>query len=180
MGKKGKPQSRITYENNNPNWTVRLTKALFIALQVFLENSGLSRRDFIAIALGKQIMNLILVRNEGYNQGLAVGNKQGYDKGSGDGYNNGWQQGLIAGEDKGYNKGYQDGREVGRKEGKDEGREEMYQNMKDKGKLWYFCAICGEPIVIDIDSAEHLFIIQMMRYHYWAHAECRNNQNYFY
>ena len=66
MGKKHKPPSRERYEQNNPNWTVRLTLFLFDALQAFLETSDLSRRDFIAIALKKQEMDYENAHSEGF------------------------------------------------------------------------------------------------------------------
>ncbi|UCH72481.1 MAG: hypothetical protein JSW62_02735 [Thermoplasmatales archaeon] len=79
---KHKAPSRIKYEKNNPNWTVRLTLYLFEVLQDFLEKSGLSRRDFIAIALGEQEMDYEKACSDGFGEGYDFG----YDHGHDDGY----------------------------------------------------------------------------------------------
>lgn len=176
MSKKHKPPSRIKYEENNPNWTVRLTRFLFEALQAFLEKSNLSRRDFIAIALKKQKMDYEKIITEGYNDGFAKGEESGYKTGLSDGYNNGWQQGFNDGQkkgiDEGYHKGFVEGLENGKKEGYNEGAEEIYEKMKDQNRLWYYCAVCGDQIFIEPNSPEHHFIIDMMRYHGWGHSGC--------
>lgn len=178
MKKKHKPPSRERYEEGNPNWTARLTKYLFDALQVFLEKSNQSRRDFIAIALGEQEMDYERVRNEWYDKGIIDGENNGYIMGESDGFNNGWQQGFNDGQKKGnedgYNKGYTEGLERGKKEGYDEGAEYIYEKIKDQNKLWYFCTFCGEPIIIEPNSDEHHFIIDMMRQNGWGHQGCNS------
>jgi len=121
MGKKHKPPSRERYEQNNPNWTVRLTLFLFDALQTFLEKSGLSRRDFIAIALKKQEMDYERIRTEGYNEGITDGEIEGYNKGKSDGFIDGKQV------------GYEEGHQIGYSEGHDQG---IYMN-KQKIKIRY-------------------------------------------
>jgi len=177
MGKH-KPPSRVKYEENNPNWTARLTLFLFDALQAFLEESGLSRREFMAIALGKQKADYERVSNESYSMGIIDGEKNGYNMGESNGYSNGWQQGFIAGEKKGnedgYQKGYAEGLKRGKKEGFDEGAEYIHEQTKDQNKIWYYCTVCGEPISIKPNSPAHHFIIDMMRFNGWKHPGCAN------
>jgi flagellar biosynthesis/type III secretory pathway protein FliH len=176
MGKKHKPPSRIKYEKNNPNWTVRLTKFLFDILQDFLEKSNLSRRDFIAIALKKQEMDYERIITEWYNDGFAEGEKSGYKTGSNDGYNKGCQQGFIDGQkkgiDEGYHKGYAEGLENGKKEGYAKGADEIYEKIKDQNKIWYYCVVCGELIFVEPNSPAHQFIIDMMISNGWKHPSC--------
>ena len=176
MGKKHKPPSRERYEQNNPNWTVRLTLFLFDALQTFLEKSGLSRRDFMAIALEKQEMDYENAHSEGFAEGFDAGKKNGYETGSSDGFDNGWQQGYNDGQKKGneegYTTGYSEGLKRGKKEGFDEGAEYIHEQTKDQNKIWHYCAVCGEPIVIKPDSSEHRFIIDMARFNGWKHSGC--------
>jgi len=177
MGKH-KPPSRERYEENNPNWTVRLTLNLYNALQEFLKKTGYSRRSFIRMALGKMKMNFERIKDEAYTKGIDDGERNGYTMGELDGYNNGWQQGYIDGQKKGneegYTTGYSEGLKRGKKEGFDEGAEYIYEQTKDQNKIWYQCVVCGEPIVIKPNSPEHLFIIDMMRLNGWKHSGCAN------
>lgn len=176
MGKKNKPLSREIYEQNNPNWTVRMPLELHNVLNDFLEDSDLSRREFMAIGLGKQKANFERVRDESYSMGIIDGERNGYNRGKTDGYNTGWQQGYNDGQKKGneegHQKGYAEGLKRGKKEGYDEGAEYIYEKMKDQNKLWYYCAGCGEPIFIERNSPEHHFIIDMMRQNGWRHSDC--------
>ncbi len=176
MGKTHKTPSRKKYEEKNPNWTSRLPIDLYVELEAFLEGYGQSRRDFIAIALGKQQANFERGRDEWYNRGLNDGEKNGYNMGKTDGYNNGWQQGYNDGQKKGneegYTKGYAEGLKRGKKEGFDEGAEYIHEKTKDQNKIWYYCVVCGEPIVIKPNSPAHHFIIDMMRFNGWKHSGC--------
>ena len=98
--------------------------------------------------------------------------------GESNGYSNGWQQGFIAGEKKGnedgYQKGYAEGLNRGKKEGYDEGALPTVMSLGIVAKIWYYCVVCGEPIVIKPDSIEHRFIIDMMRFNGWKHSGCAN------
>jgi flagellar biosynthesis/type III secretory pathway protein FliH len=176
---KHKPPSRVRYEKNNPNWTVRLTKALFIALQEFLEKTGYSRRSFIRMALGKMKMDFEKIRNAAYDEGIKYGEKNGYNMGESDGFKKGWQLGFDKGQKKGdeegYNKGCAEGLERGKKLGYAEGADYIYKKLKDQNKLWYYCTVCGKPIFIEPNSPEHQFIIDIMRSNGWKHSGC----NYF-
>ena len=176
MGKKHKAPSRVKYERNNPNWTARLTLNLYNALQEFLKKTGYSRRSFIRMALGKMKMNFERVWDEGYTEGFSDGEESGYEVGSSEGYDNGWQQGFTAGQKKGneegYNKGYVEGLKRGKMEGFDEGAEYIHEQTKDQNKLWYYCVVCRESIVIKPDSIEHRFIIDMARFNGWKHPGC--------
>lgn len=173
---KHKPPSRERYEQNNPNWTVRLTMALFIALQEFLEKTGYSRRSFIRIALGKMKMDFDKNWNEAYEEGIVDGERNGFSMGETEGFNKGWQQGLDEGQkngdEEGYSRGYAEGLERGKKEGYAEGADYIYEKTKDQNKLWHYCAVCGEPIFIKPNSPAHQFIIDMMRLNGWKHQGC--------
>ncbi len=181
MGKKHKPPSRERYEQNNPNWTVRLTLFLFDALQAFLEESDQSRREFIAIALEKQEMDYENAHSEGFIEGFDAGKKNGYETGSSEGFDKSWQQGYHDGQKKGneegYTTGYSEGLKRGKKEGYDEGAEYIYEKTKDQSKLWYYCVVCGEIIFIEPNSPEHHLIIDMMRHHGWKHSGCAYRGN---
>ena len=183
MAKKHKPPSRERYEQNNPNWTVRLTLFLFDALQAFLEKSGLSRRDFMAIALEKQEMNFDRVSNEWYNKGIIYGEIEGYNKGKSDGFIDGkqvgYEEGHQIGYSEGHDQGYSEGYAEGKKKGFDEGGEYLHEQTKDQNKIWHYCAVCGEPIVIKPNSPAHHYIIDMMRYNGWGHPECAQRISYW-
>lgn len=176
MSKTHRAPSRVTYEQNYPNWTARLPIDLYVELGAFLEESDQSRREFIAIALGKQKMNFEKIWDEAYDEGKEDGERNGHSMGETDGYNNGWQQGFNDGQKKGdedgYNRGYAEGLERGKKEGYAEGAEFIYEKTKDQNKLWHYCAVCGEPIFIIPNSPAHQFIIDMMRFKGWKHLGC--------
>jgi len=76
--KKKKPPSREKYEENNPNWTARLSVELKDEITTYLENSEQRRRDFMAIALKKQVADYEQARTQGYNDGYANGYKQSH------------------------------------------------------------------------------------------------------
>ena len=181
--KKHKPPSRERYEQNNPNWTVRMPIALHDALEAFLEGSDQSRRDFMAIALEKQEMDYERIRTEGYNEGITDGEIEGYNKGKSDGFIDGkqvgYEEGHQIGYSEGHDQGYSEGYAEGKKKGFDEGGEYLHEQIKDLNKIWYYCVVCGEPIVIKPNSPEHHFIIAMMRYNGWAHPECAQRISYW-
>ena len=82
---KHKPQSRITYEENYPVWSVRMPKEWIDELESELKANGQSRRDFLGVALKKQTLNAeeirVTWRKKGYNQGYERGNEDGDKKG---------------------------------------------------------------------------------------------------
>ena len=81
MKKKNKPPSRIKYENNNPVWSVRLTKELYIALNNFLRKSIQSRQEFIEIALNKKEAKFTNIIDQESSKGYKDGYDQGYKTG---------------------------------------------------------------------------------------------------
>ena len=178
MGKKHKAPSRVKYERNNPNWTARLTLNLYNALQEFLKETGYSRRSFIRMALGKMKMNFERASNEWYNKGIIDGEIEGYNKGKSDGFIDGkqvgYEEGHQIGYSEGHDQGYSEGYTEGKKKGFDEGGEYLHEQIKDLNKIWYYCVVCGEPIVIKPDSPAHHFIIDMMRFNGWKHSGCAN------
>lgn len=115
--KKHKPPSRKRYEQNNPNWTVRMPIELHDALEAFLRDSNQSRRDFMAIAFEKQKVNFESVRWQGYANGYSVGYAQGERVGNALGQKAGYENGYAVG----FNEGDKQGYERGRREGIDEG-----------------------------------------------------------
>ncbi len=137
MGRKHKAPSREKYEQDNPNWTVRLTLNLFNDLQEFLIKTGYSRRGFIRMSLGKMELNFERVMNEAYIKGINDGERNGYSIGESDGYQKGYIDGQKKGNEEGYTTGYAEGLKRGKKEGFDEGAEYIYEITKDQNKLWY-------------------------------------------
>jgi len=81
LKKKNKPPSRIKYENNNPVWSVRLTKELYIALNNFLRKSIQSRKEFIEIALNKKEAKFTNIIDQESSKGYKDGYDQGYKTG---------------------------------------------------------------------------------------------------
>jgi flagellar biosynthesis/type III secretory pathway protein FliH len=87
--KKHKPPSRERYEKNNPVWSVRMPKELIETLEAELKLNGQSKREFIGVALKKQMLNVEEIRvtsrkkgyDQGYEKGYQDGDKKGYDRG---------------------------------------------------------------------------------------------------
>jgi len=50
-------------------------------INALLMDTGQSRRDFMAIALKKQVADYEIARMQGYNEGFAIGYKKGHDEG---------------------------------------------------------------------------------------------------
>ena len=152
MGKKHKSPSRKKYEENNPNFTVRMPLEWHEDFDRYITRNGLSRRDFMGVSLLKIRFDFKKVRDQAYKEGHTNGHKMG--------------------DEEGYTRGYAEGQERGRREGYVEGAEYMYKKMKDQNKLWYYCAVCNEIKFIEPNSPEHKFIIDMMRVHGWKHPGC--------
>ena len=87
---KHKPQSRITYEENYPVWSVRMPKEWIDELELELEANGQSRRDFLGVALKKQTLNAEEIRVTWSKKGYI----QGYERGNGDGDKKGYNRGV--------------------------------------------------------------------------------------
>ena len=64
-----KPPSRIKYEKNNPVFSVRMPKKWHEQMKVLLEDTNQSRKDFLAVALGKQTTNYERFKNKWYTEG---------------------------------------------------------------------------------------------------------------
>ena len=81
---KHKPPSRITYEENYPVWSVRMPKEWIDEMELLLENTEQSRRDFLGIALNKQKANYKRVHTKWSTEDYNHGHNAGYDKGMND------------------------------------------------------------------------------------------------
>lgn len=77
---KHKPPSRKRYEKNYPVWSVRMSKEWIGEMELLLENTEQSRRDFLGVALKKQKVNYKRAYTRWYNRGYY----EGYDKGKSD------------------------------------------------------------------------------------------------
>ena len=179
MGKKGKPPSRDRYEKNFPNWTVRMPKEWHVVTEVFLKESNLSRREFMAIALEKQKMNFESVRWQGWGDGYGIGYGQGERVGGAlgqkAGYENGYEVGLNEGDKQGYERGRREGILQGRYQGDNEG----YARGQDEWRIWSFCPSCGEVLFIPPNSEIHEDIIRFLMDHGWGHyPECPRRNFY--
>lgn len=42
--------------------------------------------------------------------------------------------------------------------------------------IWYYCAICGEPIYVMPNSNSHKAIMEYMREHGWGHSTCHEKR----
>lgn len=181
--KKHKPPSRERYEQNNPNWTVRMPIALHDALEVFLEGSDQSRRDFMAIALEKQKVNFESVRWQGYATGHSVGYGQGERVGGAlgqkAGYENGYAVGLNEGDKQGYERGRREGIADGILQGRYQGDNEGYARGRDEWRIWSFCPSCHGVLFIPPNSEIHDDIIRFLMDHGWGHyPECPRRNFY--
>ena len=82
---KHKPPSRIKYEKNNPVFSLRMPKEWHEEMEVLLENTNQSRKDFLAVSLGKQTTNYERLKNkwddEGFNRGYQNGHSEGVAEG---------------------------------------------------------------------------------------------------
>ena len=79
-----KPPSRIKYEKKNPVFSIRMPQEFHDEFQTLAEELGMSRREFMAVALKKQKINYKRAHNQGYNKGYNIGHKAGYEKGKQD------------------------------------------------------------------------------------------------
>lgn len=71
--KKDKPPSRIKYEKNNPVFSIRMPQEWHDELKTLMEDTGLSRKDFLAVALEKQTLNYEELREKLVNDGIEIG-----------------------------------------------------------------------------------------------------------
>lgn len=90
-GKKHKPPSRISYEKNNPVFSVRMPKEWHDTLNKQLEDAGQSRKDFLAQALGIKTESYKSIKKKAYDEGYDRGHKDGHD----DGYDEGKNKRVI-------------------------------------------------------------------------------------
>jgi len=155
---KHKPESRKKYEKNNPNWTVRMPLSWHEEYEIYVKKFGLSRREFMGVSLEKIKLNFEQIRTQAYNEGFAVGRKQGH------------QEGYAEGETTGYNKGREEGFAEGKHVGIDQGKGEW--------GIWYLCCICGGFIYVKPNSEEHNEIVDFFDYRGWAHLDCANRRFY--
>ena len=82
-----KPPSRIKYEKNNPVFSVRMPKEWHEEMKVLLENTNQSRKDFLAVSLGKQTTNYERLKNKWYTEGFNRGYQNGLSEGVAEGMN---------------------------------------------------------------------------------------------
>jgi len=90
--KRHEPPSRERYNKRNPVWSVRMPKGWIDELEAELEFNGQSRRDFLGVALKKQMFNDEKIRvtwrkkgySQGYERGHEDGDKKGYARGKSD------------------------------------------------------------------------------------------------
>jgi len=57
----------------------------------------------------------------------------------------------------------------------DEARGEGYIQAIEDYAIWYYCAVCGEPIYIDPNDDSHKAMIGYMKDKGWAHASCHKD-----
>jgi flagellar biosynthesis/type III secretory pathway protein FliH len=158
-GGRHKPPSRIKYEKNNPNWTVRMPLLWHKDYEIYVKRLGLCRRDFMGVSLEKIKLNYEQARNQGYKDGYANGYKKGRDEGYAEGESVGYQNG--------HEKGFSEGEQVG------------YDQGASDCSIWCYCCICGEPIYVKPDSEEHKAVIDFFDDQSWAHLECANRRFYW-
>ena len=157
-GAKHKPESRKRYEKKYPNWTVRMPLQWHKDYETYVKKLGLSRREFMGVALEKIKLDYEQIKTQSFNKGFAVGRKQGH------------QEGYAEGENIGYKKGREDGFEEGKKIGIDQGTSDC--------TIWYFCVLCGEPIYVKPGSEEHKMIINFFNHYTRAHTKCAQGRFY--
>lgn len=105
---KHKHPSRIRYERKNPNITVRMPKEWIEDMNKYLQESGVSRRQFLGLALKKLKASYTQVETKNYNAGFDIGFEKGKEIGYNDGYIKGIQEGFTLGHEEGYKKGIND------------------------------------------------------------------------
>ncbi|VVB59687.1 Uncharacterised protein [uncultured archaeon] len=151
-GQKQRPPSRIRYELTHPVVSFRTSLDAYNELMTYLNKHALSIGDFFRISLKKQKINYEQARNEAFNNGYNNGRTKGYNEG--------------------HNKGYDEGYIKGMKEGSKKGHQEGYNEAKQKYCIWFYCAICNEPILITTFSEMHVFVNDFLRREGWGHSMC--------
>lgn len=70
-----------------------------------------------------------------------------------------------------WTKGY----ELGNKKGYFEGLKRALELSEklEKLRIWYYCSVCGEKIIMHPNRDDHKAMIQYMREHDWRHAQCK-------
>ena len=154
MCAKHKPPSRERYEKNNPNWTVRMPLQWHEDYEKYVNRFGLSRRDFMGASLKKIKLDYEQVKTQSFNQGVAVGRKQGYDQG--------------------HNEGYVKGKEEGRQEGRVEG----YKLAEKCWKIELCCPGCGEIEEVLANSLTYQMLIDFLYYYGWMCRNCQERRFY--
>jgi len=57
-----------------------------------------------------------------------------------------------------------------------EGHTDGYKKGEEDFRIWYYCAICGEPITIQPNSEVHNSIISYLKERGWGHAKCHEKK----
>ena len=68
-----KPSSRIRYEERNPVFSVRMPLQWHNELKTLMEDTVLSKRDFLAVVLERQILNYEHMKDRYLNEGIEIG-----------------------------------------------------------------------------------------------------------
>lgn len=50
--------------------------------------------------------------------------------------------------------------------------QQEYDKGADDYEIWYYCARCGEKIIISPNSRQHKAVIEYMKEHRWGHKNC--------
>jgi flagellar biosynthesis/type III secretory pathway protein FliH len=81
---KHKTPSRERYEKKYPVWSVRMPQEYIKDMELYIRETGLSRREFMSISLGKQKADYIKIRQEAFEEGkkygIEIGKELGYKK----------------------------------------------------------------------------------------------------
>lgn len=154
---------KILKEDNDFDWAGDVnpvSKEDIISTLHVLSDVGY-RRDLETSKLTETIYNLALNENQldslakalyhladySYNEGIDVGNQQGYSEGERDGYRYGYDDGYSEGKqdideklelerEKGYDEGYGEGLSEGYTKGYEEGKEETYHKAFEEGRSY--------------------------------------------
>ncbi|MCJ7571236.1 MAG: hypothetical protein MUO82_05100 [Candidatus Thermoplasmatota archaeon] len=138
------PPSRKRYEQKTPGISIRMPKEWHDALITFLQETGQSRREFMAIALNKQTAD--------YNQAYK------------NGYNKGYKEGKA--------KGIEIGKEEGKILWQEEGRQKGYAEGQKEWASYVTCYICKKPIYFRSEDELHRRIIYLTQGQYCHSFEC--------
>ena len=77
-------QAELNMKRKTPVFSIRMPQEFHDEFQTLAEELGMSRREFMAVALKKQKINYKRAHNQGYNKGYNIGHKAVYEKGKQD------------------------------------------------------------------------------------------------